>query len=65
MEIVEMIVQGLFIGFGSVGTYLGTKLTQVMIERQIEELKKLIESKINKLVGAMSLIIYKINLKYA
>jgi hypothetical protein len=34
MTIIEMIINGIFIGFGTaIGTYLGTKITQIMIEK--------------------------------
>uniref|UniRef100_A0A7C4U120 Uncharacterized protein n=1 Tax=Caldisericum exile TaxID=693075 RepID=A0A7C4U120_9BACT len=44
--IIEMIINGIFIGFGTtIGTYLGTKFTQMMIEKQLEEIRKLLEQK--------------------
>jgi hypothetical protein len=50
MTIIEMIINGIFIGFGTaIGTYLGTKITQIMIEKQLEEIRKLLEKKkVNK-----------------
>jgi hypothetical protein len=46
MTIIEMIINGIFIGFGTaIGTYLGTKITQIMIEKQLEEIRRLLKKR--------------------
>lgn len=45
MNIVEIVTNGIFIGFGvSIGTYFGNKLMQTMLEKKIKELKVIVKN---------------------
>lgn len=49
MTMIEVITNGIFIGFGSaIGTYFGSKVTQHLIEKQFKELKKAIGERKNE-----------------
>ncbi len=43
-EIIEAVLNGMFIGFGTaIGAYFANKMTAHMIEKRLDEIKKIIK----------------------